>query len=167
MFILLYTSDYIAHYNYSAKTNTAFHLLNFILLLLILSCTNGSESPGRFVKTQTTPSSNQQWRGLYLFSETTETQHTEQEKQQIITFALFYLYIPGNHSHPIRSTGVDWHFDIDTTWGIKRVCFSNFFKFKEWIYLFKFRNIYFSTCIFIWKFLNMGFKELSKEEVSL
>lgn len=160
----------IAHYNCSAKNKThIFHLLHFILLLLMISWTSGSESPGRVVKTQTTPSSNQGKLkgGFNIFRETTETQHTEQENSKSSHSLLFTFYIPGDHSHPIGSTGVDWHFDIDTTWKRnKKSTSSNLFK--ELTYLFKFRNIYFSTCIFICKFLNRwDFKELSKDEISL
>lgn len=130
----------IAHYNYSAKNKThTFHLLNFILLLLILSCTNGSESPGRFVKTQTTPSSNQgKLKGGFISSVKLQRLNTLSRKNNKSSHSLLlpfiFLGITVTQSGPLELIGILILTPLER--GIKRVQAQIFLNLRnEFIYL--------------------------------
>lgn len=76
-------------------------------------------------------------KGGFISSVKPETQHTEQEKQQIITFASFYLYIPGitvTQSGPLELIGILILTPLER--GIKRVQAQIFLNLRnEFIYL--------------------------------
>lgn len=130
----------IAHYNYSAKNKThIFHLLNFILLFLILSCTNGSESPGRFVKTQTMPSSNQgKLKGGLISSVKLQRLNTLSRKNNksshLLLLPFIFLGITVTQSGPLELIGILILTPLER--GIKRVQAQIFFNLRnEFIYL--------------------------------
>lgn len=44
-----------------------------------------------------------------------KNEHSGKKREPSSSSFIFTFRSPGNHSHPVRSAGVDRHFDIDTT----------------------------------------------------